>query len=113
MRYFIVFPARHWKNVMGEHGISWDDAIGVFKAETPEDACLAAAKKAQSMSTLFAVEGFAWGLDMEADPNTVELGAKKDPMARLEQMGDRIARQLEAVAGNIAGQLVEGDAEDE
>lgn len=109
LKYYIVFPARHWRNPLGQEGISWDDAVGVFRASNPADACLAAAKKAGQMSTMFAIEGFPYGLDMESTDVT-ELGGAVDPISRLERMGNSIAERLgQLVPGNSAPALEEGE----
>ena len=54
----------------------------LFRAESPEKACQAAARKVGGMGTYFAVEGFPWGVDMMSVEGVSEVG---DP-AELPQL---------------------------
>lgn len=47
---------------------------GVFRCETAELACQAAAKKVGQIGTYFAIEGTPWGIDMMAVDDVLELG---------------------------------------
>lgn len=114
MNYYIVFASRKWKNVLGETGVSWEaEAIGVFQADNPEQACLAAAHKAGKLTTMFAIPGFPWGLDMVEDQGIKELGQKVDPLTRLEKMGARLEKSLLALApAQVDHELTEGTPND-
>lgn len=105
MKYYIVFGARKWENVLGKKGVTWEgEAVGVFTADNPDDACLAAAKKTGQLGTFIAIEGHPWGLDMVQDPEVSELGKEPDTMSRLEAMGRRLENRLAEVAQLAAPQ---------
>lgn len=116
MSWYIVFPARKWESPFGKQGMTWENPIGVFQADSIEEAFLAAAKKANGLGTFFAVEGTPWGLDMEPDPNVKELGKPLDPMDRLEAIGKGIGERLEKAlalqAPSPPPQLDQGDGDD-
>jgi hypothetical protein len=69
--------------------------LGVFTAATAEDACKAAAKKAQRFGSFFAVEGYPWGIDL-MDTDATEFGA--EPLTNLQRAENR-SRELEREAG--------------
>lgn len=98
MPHYLVFTGRKWKNVVGDQGISWEVA-GVWEADSEEQACLIAAQE-QGVGTCFAIEGFAWGVDLVDAGRVKKLGVQADAISRLEQMGrdmaDRIAAALPA-----------------
>jgi hypothetical protein len=73
-----------------DDGITWSAApVGVFRAGDPEAACKAAARKHGRMGSYFALEGFAWGVDMLEVEDVEELG--QSPRARLDDLESRLA----------------------
>lgn len=54
----------------------------IFRADTAEQACQAAAKKMGSMGTYFAVEGTPWGVDLVDVEGVEELGAPETEDAK-------------------------------
>lgn len=92
MNWYIVFTGRKWENVVGKSGITWEVA-GVWQAASEEKACLIAAQKL-GVGTCFAIEGYAWGVDLVDAGDVTELGVKLDPITRLERMGSRLGDQL-------------------
>lgn len=111
MNYYLVFGGRKWEGVMGKKGITWE-VVGVFRTETPENACLKAAQQ-HGVGTCFAIEGFAWGVDTLQADEVSELGVELDPISRLERMGRTIEKGLtRALASGGAPQLREGNGND-
>lgn len=55
-------------------GIDWGKAVGVYRADTPEGACKRAAKSLGYVGSMFAVEGFPWGVELMADEDVGEMG---------------------------------------
>jgi hypothetical protein len=72
--------------------------VGVFKAETAEAACRAAAKRTGTMGTFFAVEGTPWGVSMIGSDAT-ELGVDfEESQSDLDRL-ERRTRELERSVG--------------
>lgn len=69
---YLVFSHRQVRgavqNWSGRRQITPDmievNSIGVFNADTPEEACKAAATHTRSLGTFLAVEVVVWGVDM-------------------------------------------------
>lgn len=104
MKYFLVFGSkRRPANFVGGKKLDWGQPpVGVYQAETAEIACEAAAQDHGEIATYFAVEGYAWGIDMMERAPATQLGHSGNAMDRIAGHLDRIAaldeqrRQLEA-----------------
>lgn len=104
MNWYIVFASeKRPANFVGGKRLDWGQPpIGVYRAESPEEACQAAAQDHGSVSTMFAVEGTPWGLDMMERPAATQLGNTGNVMDRIAGHLNRIdeleegRRQLEA-----------------
>lgn len=92
MPFYIVFAAGRrpipGAVVMGNAavptGLVWDNQpVGVFRADDAELACRAAARKQGTVGTFFAVDGFAWGVELTDVEGAEELGINTpvDPLA--------------------------------
>lgn len=65
--------------------------VAIFRCDTAEQACQAAAKKSAMMGTYFAIEGTPWGVDMIEVEGVEELGVAPPG----EDEKDRRIRALE------------------
>lgn len=94
MNFYLVFGSvKRPVGFMGEKALDWSNPpIGVYSADTPQDACQAAAKDNGQMATYFAVEGTPWGVDLFEAP------AKQ--LGRSESSGDRMSRVLDRMEEN-------------
>lgn len=111
MEHYLVFTARKYKNVMGAKGLTWEIA-GIYLAPDKQQACLKGMQET-GHGTAFAVEGFAFGVDMEDVSHVTELGRKLDPVERLERMGNQLMERFAALAPpSQVHELPEGEIED-
>src|SRR5690242_5190079 len=94
MNYYLVFGSiRRPTDFMGGKALDWGQPpIGVYQADSPENACMAAAKDHGQMATYFAVEGIPWGVDM------VEAPARQ--LGKSVSGNDRLAALLERMEEN-------------
>lgn len=67
--------------------------VGVWGANSGDDACKAAAKKVGQVGTYFAVEGSPWGVDMLDVEGVHELGEEETPDAQQVRIRE-LERQL-------------------
>lgn len=93
MAYYIVFGSvKRPADFVGGKRLDWGQPpVGVYEADSPSDACQAAASDQGMMSTYFAVEGYAWGVDLHTAPAR-QLGRVANPSERLADQLDRIER---------------------
>ena len=112
MNYYLVFGSiKRPRGFMGGQFLDWSQPpVGVYKAETAEQACQAAAKDHGQMATYFAIEGYAWGIDMMEVPNTAQLGRSETPEERMTRVLDRMEETDKRIAQLQAG---EGDKSNE
>lgn len=92
MKFYLVFGSKKRPaDLIGGKKLDWGQPpVGIYYADDPDDACLAAAKEVGEMGTYFAVEGSPWGLDMVENPATVLLGHDDGPSARMARVLDRM-----------------------
>lgn len=78
MPHYLVFGSSRTKDVTGERrdtGLTWwPNPIGVFRADTADDACMKAAQKSGRMATFAAVECHPWGVAIMDVDGAYELG---------------------------------------
>lgn len=91
MAYYLVFGSVKRPLMGGGKYLDWssDGPLGVYEAESPDDACKLAAADAANMGTFFAVEGFPWGLELMTPPGS-RFGNSDSPMERLTQSLNRL-----------------------
>lgn len=106
-QYFLVFTAKKFKNVMGAQGLTWEIA-GVYQADNAQRACLKG-MQATGHGTAFAIDGFAFGVDMEDVSDVGELGKPQDPIERLTRMGEELTQRLTALTAPTTHELTPGD----
>lgn len=92
--FYIVFGSiRRPTDFLGGKALDWSQPpIGVYQAETAEQACIAAAKDHGTMATYFAVPGTPWGLDMVEAP-AKQLGRQVSSQERLADALDKAERR--------------------
>jgi hypothetical protein len=89
--YYMVFGSTKRPLMGGGSYLDWhDNAIGVYSASEPEEACKAAAQDHGSFGTFFAIEGTVWGLEM-LDSTARQLGRKGSPTERLNEHLDALS----------------------
>lgn len=108
MSFFIVFGSK--KRPHGFTGGTYLDwvsggIIGVYEADTPDDACTQAAKDSNDVGTFFAVEGTPFGTELIPD-TARKLGGGDSPLARLEAAHAQTTALIERLAN---AQLPPGD----
>ena len=70
--------------------------VGVFRGESAEQACQAAARKAGVIGTFFAIEGFPWGVSLlhtVAEELTMTDPAEETRLAQLEKRSRKMERE--------------------
>lgn len=89
MNHYLVFGSRKFTNAFsGEKRLVWEPGpIGVYTADSPEQAFRAAAADSDSFGTFFVVEGTPHGVEV-MDAGATQLG-------RSESANDRLSRILE------------------
>jgi hypothetical protein len=89
--FYIVFGSiKRPADLMGGKKLDWGQPpVGVYEADTPEQACQAAASDQGMMATYCAVECTPWGIDL-MDAPARQLGRTLSP-------NERIAQHLDAV----------------
>lgn len=100
--FYIVFGSiKRPSDFFGGRTLDWSQPpIGVYQANSPEDACQAATKDHGQMATYFAVPGVPWGVDM-VDAPAKQLGRSGGVQDRLDAVltrmedNDKIIKQLE------------------
>lgn len=94
--FYIVFGSiKRPADFFGGKALDWSQPpIGVYQAQTPEDACQAAARDHGQMATYFAVGGTPWGVDM--------IEAPAQQLGRTENSQDRMSRILDRMEKNDA-----------
>lgn len=96
MAFYIVFGSvKRPVGFMGDTALDWGQPpIGVYSADSPEDACQTAARDHGQMATYFAVEGTPWGVDM-VDAPAKQLGRTQNSNDRLADVLDRMQTEHE------------------
>ena len=101
MPQYMIFLGR-----MGANQIVWEaqeNPIGVFEADTPQEACLKASVKRSVMGAFFAVEGTFWG----TKPGELgkSFGERDTVDDKLTQMIEATKAQLEMERARYAREL--------
>lgn len=119
MKHYMVFGSV--KRPLGGGGsyldwTSYNNPIGVYEAENPDEACMAAASDIGGMGTFLAVEGNIWGVEL-LNTKANRLGSTRsandrlaEAMENLEKSNRQIA-QLRA-AGHTVPEALEADDDD-
>lgn len=94
MRSYIVFGSvKRPQGFSGGSYLDWQEKpLGVYQADTGEEACQEAARDSNGMGTFIAVEGILWGVAL------MESGAKQ--FGKSENVLDRIASHMDRMAAN-------------
>lgn len=112
---YIVFSSERRPRGGGAYFLDWGQPpIGVFTADTPDLACQAAAKASGSVSTLFAVEGYAWGVAlMGSAPAALGAEGPNDRLTalleRMEKNDQTTQRLLLEAAERRSGESSDGE----
>ena len=116
MPYYIVFGANQQvpsgqayggPPTNAPHTLVWFNApIGVFRTDTAERACMAAAKKSGAIGTFFAVDGTPWGVELMDVEGATELGGPPNIDDERDRRIHDLERQLDAGRG-ADGKLTE------
>ena len=98
MPFYLVFGSiKRPVDFLGGKALDWGQPpIGVYQADTAEQACMAAASDNGQMATYFAVEGTPWGVDL-IDVPARQLGRSK---SGTDALNDRIGQVLDRMEAN-------------
>lgn len=105
--FYLVFGSTQEINQQGDQYLFWgaNNPVGVFRGDSPDDACKAAAKRTRRMGTYAAIECNVWGLDL-LDSGAVELGSeaseREAKLAEKEAMVDALDARLAKYDKQIA-----------
>jgi hypothetical protein len=91
--FYIVFGSiKRPSDFFGGKSLDWSQPpIGVYQADTPEEACQAAARDHGQMATYFAVGGTPWGVDLIEAPAR-QLGRTENSQDRMNRILDRMEK---------------------
>jgi hypothetical protein len=96
MEFYMVWAAkRRPSGFQGGRYLDWSHPpIGVYEAENPNDAIMAAAKDSDDMGTFFAIPGIAWGMEFY-QPKTSQLGRTSTDGGNQQATEARLQRLLD------------------
>lgn len=97
MPFYIVFGASTEESLRGANGVHdkrlvwWPNPVGVFRADTAEDACKKGAAKSGRLATFAACDCTPWGISMLEIDGAYELGDEvEESDARIRATEDRL-----------------------
>ena len=116
MNYYMVFGSIKRPLTGGGSRLDWAidrqgypaGPIGVYQADSPQEACQAAAADVAGMGTFFAVEGTPWGLELMGQ-QAQQFGRQESALEKLTSRLDRMDQLDRQIAELQAARESESD----